>query len=354
MATLELKGVQRHYGEVRALDGIDLTVESGEFCVVVGPSGCGKSTLLRVVAGLESLDGGSVWIEGADVTRDEPRERDVAFVFQNYALYPHLSVRQNLEFPLLVRRVPRAERERRVGEVATLLGIAELLDRRPAQLSGGQRQRVAMGRAVIRRPRLFLFDEPLSNLDARLRARMQLELVELHRRLGTTALYVTHDQAEALTLGQKLVVLREGRIHQVGTPREVYARPIDPFVAGFIGSPPMNFIEGTVRAGPQGRVLEWGGSPIVVPDWLPEGAAQLGVRPQDLVEGEAGLALRVRVVEDLGGDRFVYGDAEGVELVYRAAEGRDPAPGDLSVLSVRPGREHWFVGGRRAEPPDLT
>lgn len=351
MATVELRGVERRFGRVTALDGVDLRVGDGELCVVVGPSGCGKSTLLRVVAGLEPLDGGSVWIDGRDVTREEPRDRDVAFVFQSYALYPHLSVRGNLEFPLRVRKVAHRERAARVREVAALLGIEGLLDRRPAQLSGGQRQRVAMGRAVVRRPRVFLFDEPLSNLDARLRGRMRVELVELHRRLGATSLYVTHDQAEAMTLAQRLVVLRDGRVHQVGSPREIYERPIDPFVAGFIGSPPMNFLEGTVRTMGDARSFEWAGPRLPAPGWVPEGAATLGVRAEDLVPGSGVLPLRVRVVEDLGGDRYVYGEAGGTEVVYRAPLDRKvPEPGETVVLGIRPGAEHWFAVGRRVEP----
>jgi ABC-type sugar transport system ATPase subunit len=297
MAIVELRGIERRFGSVRALDGVDLRVDDGELCVVVGPSGCGKSTLLRAVAGLEPLDAGGVWIDGRDVTRAEPRDRDVAFVFQSYALYPHLTVRENLEFPLRVRKVARDERQGRVREAAELLRIDDLLDRRPAELSGGQRQRVAMGRAVVRRPKVFLFDEPLSNLDARLRGRMRVELIELHRRLGATSLYVTHDQAEAMTLGQQLVVLRDGRVHQIGSPREIYERPVDPFVAGFIGSPPMNFIEGKVRVKEGERQLEWSGLPLAAPGFVPEGPAVLGIRAEDLLPGSGRLSLRVRLVD---------------------------------------------------------
>jgi ABC-type sugar transport system ATPase subunit len=350
MAIVELRGIERRFGSVRALDGVDLRVDDGELCVVVGPSGCGKSTLLRAVAGLEPLDAGGVWIDGRDVTRAEPRDRDVAFVFQSYALYPHLTVRENLEFPLRVRKVARDERQGRVREAAELLRIDDLLDRRPAELSGGQRQRVAMGRAVVRRPKVFLFDEPLSNLDARLRGRMRVELIELHRRLGATSLYVTHDQAEAMTLGQQLVVLRDGRVHQIGSPREIYERPVDPFVAGFIGSPPMNFIEGKVRVKERERQLEWSGLPLAAPGFVPEGPAVLGIRAEDLLPGSGRLSLRVRLVEDLGGDRFVYGDAGGVEIVFRApSEGPIPAAEETVHLDVRPGREHWFVNDRRVD-----
>jgi ABC-type sugar transport system ATPase subunit len=350
MAELEAIDVSRRFGSVVALDAVSLRVADGEFCVVVGPSGCGKSTLLRVVAGLETADRGVVRIGGADVAGAPPRERDVAFVFQSYALYPHLSVRGNLEFPLRVRGVAAAEREARVREAADLLHIADLLERRPRELSGGQRQRVAMGRAVVRRPKLFLFDEPLSNLDARLRGRMRVELVELHRRLGATALYVTHDQAEAMTLGQKVVVMHAGQVRQIGTPREIYERPEDPFVAGFIGSPPMNFLEGRIRRHDGGARFEWAGGVLPAPATGHEGEARLGVRPEDLIPGEGTIRVRVRVIEDLGADRWVYAEAAGVELVYRhPGPSAEVRPGAEVPLAIRPGKGHWFIGERRLD-----
>ena len=350
---LELRDVSRSFGEVRALDGISLAVEPREFCVVVGPSGCGKSTLLRCIAGLEPVDAGEVLIGGEPVAHLTPRRRDVAFVFQSYALYPHMTVRGNLEFPLKLRGVPRDERRRRTGEAARLLGIEDLLDRKPRALSGGQRQRVAMGRAVVRRPRLFLFDEPLSNLDARLRAATRVELVELHRRLGTTAVYVTHDQAEAMTLGERVVVMRAGRILQVGPPREVYERPADPFVASFFGSPPMNLIQGRLVAR-EGRLLfTWEGPPVEAPAWAGEGPATMGVRPEDLRPGDGPLTVAVRLVEDLGSERYAYGDVEGSGLVFRVPEDAPaPAAGEALPVAIRRGRTHWFRRGRRLEPPE--
>jgi multiple sugar transport system ATP-binding protein len=351
VASLTIERLSRRFGSVAALDAIDLAVDDGAFCVVVGPSGCGKSTLLRAVAGLEEIDGGTIRIGDDDVTHASPRDRDVALVFQSYALYPHLTVRENLEFPLRVRRMAASDREPRVREAAALLRIEELLDRKPRELSGGQRQRVAIGRAVVRRPRLFLFDEPLSNLDARLRARMRLELIELHRRLAVTALYVTHDQAEAMTLAQTVVVMNRGRIHQVGGPSDVYDRPADRFVADFLGSPSMNFFDGELRETERQRVFRAPGLSFVVAGALPEGRIALGVRPEDLVPGDGPLRVRVRLVENLGADQFVHARGEGGDLVYRAPEGgRMPEPGDLVSLAFRKGKEHWFVDGRRVEP----
>ncbi|MGH7898136.1 MAG: ABC transporter ATP-binding protein, partial [Candidatus Binatia bacterium] len=282
--------------------------------------------------------------------RIPPRQRDVAVVFQTYALYPHLSVRQNLEFPLRVRRVATEERNRRVEQAAELLGIKKLLDRRPRELSGGEQQRVAIGRAVVRRPRLFLFDEPLSNLDARLRGRMRVELAALRRSLATTALYVTHDQAEAMTLGEKVVVLNQGRIAQIGAPRDIYERPANLFVAGFIGSPPMNLLEGQIESAPEGTFFSWIGGRIPAPRGLRSGAAVFGVRPEDLQPGEGPMTVGVRLVEDLGAERFVYGETNGIEIVYRAREGEAAEKsGDSVSLSIRPGQGHWFVDGVRYE-----
>jgi ABC-type sugar transport system ATPase subunit len=352
VASLTVEGLSRRFGSFAALDAIDLTVDDGCFCVVVGPSGCGKSTLLRAVAGLEEIDGGVIRIGDEDVTHASPRDRDVALVFQSYALYPHLTVRQNLEFPLRVRRMAASDRESRVQEAAALLRISELLERKPRELSGGQRQRVAIGRAVVRRPRLFLFDEPLSNLDARLRGRMRLELIELHRRLGVTALYVTHDQAEAMTLAETVVVMNRGRIHQVGGPSDVYDRPADRFVADFLGSPSMNFFEGEIREIDRQRVFRAPGLSFAVAGALPEGRIALGVRPEDLVPGDGPFRVRVRLVENLGADRFVHACGEGGDLVYRAPEGGIiPETGGLVSLAPREGKEHWFVDGRRIELP---
>ncbi|MDB5560818.1 MAG: sn-glycerol-3-phosphate transporter ATP-binding protein, partial [Hyphomicrobiales bacterium] len=248
MAPISIRGVQKTYGKNAVVHGIDLEINSGEFVVILGPSGCGKSTLLRMIAGLEAISGGEIAIDGKVVNQLEPRERGCAMVFQNYALYPHMSVAQNIGYSLKVAGMPKAERLARVTEVARSVGLEAFLDRKPMTLSGGQRQRVAMGRAMIRQPKVFLFDEPLSNLDAQLRVQMRAEIRRLHRQLGTTSVFVTHDQAEAMTLADRLIVMRGGFVEQVGTPSEVYNRPASRFVAGFVGSPPMNLIEGSIDA----------------------------------------------------------------------------------------------------------
>ena len=254
MATLELRDVRKSYGKLQVVHGVSMNVEKGEFVVIVGPSGCGKSTLLRMVAGLEEISSGDVVIAGRVVNNLEPKDRDIAMVFQNYALYPHMDVRTNMAYGLKIRGMSRADIEQRVQEAAKILELEKLLDRKPRQLSGGQRQRVAMGRAIVRHPQVFLFDEPLSNLDAKLRVQMRLELQKLHRRLGVTSLYVTHDQVEAMTLGNRIIVMNAGRAEQIGTPHEVYHRPATTFVASFIGSPPMNLLRGHVSK--DGRTFE--------------------------------------------------------------------------------------------------
>ncbi|GIW70764.1 MAG: sugar ABC transporter ATP-binding protein [Planctomycetota bacterium] len=275
-----LRGIAKRFGAAEVLAGIELEIAAGELVVLLGRSGCGKSTLLRIVCGLEEPSAGEVWIGGREVTALEPRERNLAMVFQSYALYPHMTVRDNIAFPLRIRRVAKAERERRVREVAALLGLEQLLDRRPAQLSGGQRQRVAIARALVRQPPLYLFDEPLSNLDAALRTRMRAELRALHARLGATMLYVTHDQIEAMTLADRIVVLEAGRIQQVGRPEEIYRAPANRFVATFVGSPAMNLIPGEVQGGrfrAQGAPLE------LVAGSARSGPAELGIRPEHVL-----------------------------------------------------------------------
>ncbi len=263
MAEITIRGVQKRYGKIQTVHGIDLDMRDGEFVVILGPSGCGKSTLLRMIAGLEEISSGEIRIDGQVVNKLEPRERGCAMVFQNYALYPHMTVGQNIGYALKVAGVPKAERQARIETVAKTLGLAEFLNRRPAALSGGQRQRVAMGRAMIREPRVFLFDEPLSNLDAKLRVQMRVEIRRLHNRLKATSVFVTHDQVEAMTLADRLVVLNKGRVEQVGTPSEIYHSPANRFVADFIGSPPMNFLTGTLEEGgirleEDGRLLRTG------------------------------------------------------------------------------------------------
>jgi len=323
MAYLELQRISKRYGEAAVMDDVTLEVERGELLVLAGPSGCGKSTLLRIVAGLASATSGELWLDGERIDARSPSERDVAMVFQSYALYPHMSVRQNLAFPLRLRAMPRSEIESRVVETASVLGLGELLDRKPSELSGGQMQRVALGRAIVRRPRLFLFDEPLSNLDAQLRTRMRGEIARLQRELGVTTLYVTHDQSEAMTLGSRIAVLQSGRVLQVGEPLEVFERPATDFVATFIGSPPMSLVAGTVHAGR----FEGGGFSVPLP-WVEEGAVRVGLRPQDVAlrrgppgaaeAGWAELAARVTFVEALGTQTLVECDLGGARLLASA------------------------------------
>ena len=313
MAEIEVRNVTKAFpGDVLALDDVSLSIGDGEFIALVGPSGCGKSTLLRSIAGLEEVTTGVIAIGGRDVTDLAPRHRDIAMVFQSYALYPHMSVRQNLGYGLKVRRTPKAEIRRRVEEIAELLGLAELLERKPAQLSGGQRQRVAMGRAIAREPQAFLMDEPLSNLDAKLRVGMRASLAQLHQRLGVTTVYVTHDQVEAMTLGQRVAVMRDGRILQVDTPQALYERPRDVFVAGFIGSPAMNLVEATIDGGDvvfgQFRIpLDWSRRPSAT-----SGRVVVGIRPETFEDTAFAspdlpvLDVDVVVLEELGSDAHVF------------------------------------------------
>ncbi|MDO9709555.1 sn-glycerol-3-phosphate ABC transporter ATP-binding protein UgpC [Paracraurococcus lichenis] len=354
MATLDLSGVTKSFGATRVLHGVDLAVADGEMIVIVGASGCGKSTLLRIVAGLETPTGGSVRIAGRDVTALEPADRDIAMVFQNYALYPHMTVAQNMGYGLKIRGLPRAEIERRVRDSAALLGIEALLDRRPRQLSGGQRQRVAMGRAIVREPKLFLFDEPLSNLDAKLRVQMRAEIRRLQKRLGVTSLFVTHDQVEAMTLGDRLVVMHQGHAAQVATPMEIFERPADTYVAGFIGSPAMNFLAG--RLAEDGRAVALAAGPVIRfadgPRPGPEGLPlTIGIRPEHVRPDPAGLPLALDLVEPLGSETVLHGRLpQGEALVVKLA-GPGPREGSLPV-SLPAEALHVFVaeGGRRLDP----
>jgi multiple sugar transport system ATP-binding protein len=312
-----------------AVDALDLRIDDGEFMVLVGPSGSGKTTALRMLAGLEEVDAGAVFIGDRDVTDAAPKERDVAMVFQNYALYPYLTVAANIGFPLRIARVKKAEREQRVREVASLLGLEDFLERKPGQLSGGQRQRVAMGRAIVRKPSVFLMDEPLSNLDAKLRVQMRADIAELQRRLGVTTVYVTHDQAEAMTLGHRVAVLHEGRLQQCGPPRVLYERPANLFVAGFIGSPAMNLLPAdAVALGGNGKVV--------------------GFRPEHLeIAGEGdGIRARVEVVEDVGADAYVFCSAdiggETTRLIARTEVKKAPQQGERVSLRPRPDEAHLF------------
>jgi multiple sugar transport system ATP-binding protein len=323
MAAISLEHVSKAFGGVAAVEDVSLEIGDGEFLVLVGPSGCGKSTLLRSIAGLEEVSSGKISIAGRDVTHLPPRGRDVAMVFQTYALYPHMTVRQNIGYGLKARRTPKPAIARRVEEVAGLLGLSELLERRPAQLSGGQRQRVAMGRAIAREPKAFLLDEPLSNLDAKLRVGMRASLAQLHRRLGTTTVYVTHDQVEAMTLGQRVAVMREGRLLQVDTPQQLYQRPRDLFIAAFIGSPAMNLVEATVDGG----TVRFGQFAVpLAPAQSPStGRVVLGIRPESfedaaLARGLPSIDVQVEVVEDLGSDAHVFFSVDAVAITAETLE----------------------------------
>jgi len=361
VASIRLERVSKTYPNGHAaLVDVDLEVADGELVVLVGPSGCGKSTALRVAAGLEAPSAGRVWIGGRDVTAVAAGERDVAMVFQSYALYPHKSVRQNLDFSMRMRRVPRAERERRIGRVAARLGLERILERRPAELSGGQRQRVALGRALVREPQAFLLDEPLSNLDARLRVDMRAELARLHRDLAATIVHVTHDQEEAMTLGERIVVLREGHIEQVGRPDELWRRPATEFVADFIGSPGMNWFD--VRVEEVGEAVAIRADAFELrPDPAAlaarPGPVRLGIRPHDLSIGDPGTGAsnaRVEVVQSVGGTRIVWALLEGGGRVCALDSGdRALASGAAVGLAFPCERLHLFDPGshRRIEGP---
>jgi len=340
MADIGIRSVSKSYGRQPVVHGIDLDVRSGEFVVVLGPSGCGKSTLLRMIAGLEEITAGEIAIGGRVVNMLEPRERGCAMVFQNYALYPHMTVAENIGYALKVAGTARDERRRRVREVAATVGLDEFLDRKPGQLSGGQRQRVAMARAMIREPKVFLFDEPLSNLDAKLRVQMRIEIRKLHNRLGVTSVFVTHDQIEAMTLADRLVVMNSGRIEQAGTPEDIYRAPASRFVASFVGSPPMNLVDAVVdEAG--GIVI--GGVALPVPHRLAAGRkVTAGIRPEDVVLSESGeLRSDVDFVEELGSFRLLHGRLNDVDFVVQVAAADRRATGALA-FTVPPQRIHLF------------
>ncbi len=329
MATLQLDGLRKSFGDTAVLQGIDLTLQDGEMLVIVGASGCGKSTLLRLVAGLETATAGRILLDGRDVTRLDPAARDIAMVFQNYALYPHMTVEQNMAYSLRIRGMKKDAIRTRVQQTADLLGLGALLARRPRQLSGGQRQRVAMGRAIVREPKLFLFDEPLSNLDAALRVQMRAEIRQLQRRLGVTSLYVTHDQVEAMTLGDRLLVLHQGVPVQFAPPMEVFARPATAYVAGFIGAPAMNFLNAAVEGG---AACLTSGHKVMLPPGAPaQGPVTLGIRPEHINLAPGGLPLHVDLVEPLGSETLVHGHLDdGTKLLVKQA-GALPVGEALSV-----------------------
>jgi multiple sugar transport system ATP-binding protein len=350
MASVTIRSVRKNFGQTPILHGVDIDIADGSFTVLVGPSGCGKSTLLRMIAGLEEISGGEILIGDRKVNDLPPKERDIAMVFQNYALYPHMTVRKNMAFSLMLAKKDQATMDEKVQRAAEILDLTRLLDRYPRQLSGGQRQRVAMGRAIVRDPQVFLFDEPLSNLDAKLRVAMRSEIKELHQRLKTTSIYVTHDQIEAMTMGDKIVVMKDGRIEQTGSPLELYDNPANLFVAGFIGSPAMNFLPGTLRRGADGARVEFpdgthldaplraggfDGQPVVV-----------GTRPEHLtLVADAGIPARVVVVEPTGAETLVmcrHGDAE-LAAVFR--ERHEFAPGSTIHLQPDLQRAHLFDAG---------
>ena len=343
MAEVAIRGVQKYFGETHVIKGVEVAIADGEFCVLVGPSGCGKSTLLRMIAGLEEISGGTIEIGGRVVNDVAPKERDIAMVFQNYALYPHMKVYDNMAFSLKLAKAQASEIDRRVQDAARILGLTPLLDRYPRQLSGGQRQRVAMGRAIVRKPQVFLFDEPLSNLDAKLRVQMRTEIKELHQRLRTTSVYVTHDQIEAMTMADKIVVMHDGIVEQMGTPLELYDRPANTFVAGFIGSPAMNMLKGQV--GGDGVSIQLDGSSMIPVSGLRASAGQsviFGIRPEHLTLGSAGIPAEVVVVEPTGADTQIYARSAAGPLNAIFRERHTFKPGDQIVLAPDSASIHVF------------
>ncbi|MBT8458174.1 MAG: sn-glycerol-3-phosphate ABC transporter ATP-binding protein UgpC [Boseongicola sp.] len=342
MANLALRQLTKSYGSTDVLHGISLDVADGEFVVFVGPSGCGKSTTLRLIAGLEETTSGIIEIGDREVNNLEPKERDIAMVFQNYAIYPHMSVKKNIAFGLRSSKMPKEDKEKRIQEVAGILDMADLLDRKPSQLSGGQRQRVAIGRAMVRDPAVFLFDEPLSNLDAQLRTQMRLEIKRLHQRVGSTIIFVTHDQVEAMTMADRIVIMKDGHIQQVGTPSEVYHKPANTFVARFIGAPSMNLLNASF--GQEGLILA-GGQQVVLEN-MSTASGQgvlLGVRPDDLHPDDANpiISGKVTVLEPLGPETLIYVETPSGEVIAKADGRSPPQVGDLVNLSA--GLEHLHV-----------
>jgi multiple sugar transport system ATP-binding protein len=345
MASVAIRDVRKAFGNVAVIHGVDVDIADGEFVVLVGPSGCGKSTLLRMIAGLENISRGEIRIGDRVVNHVPPKERDVAMVFQNYALYPHMTVADNMAFSLSLRRAPKTEIKARVDQAAKILGLEALLDRYPRQLSGGQRQRVAMGRAIVRNPQVFLFDEPLSNLDAKLRVQMRTEIKELHQRLKTTTVYVTHDQIEAMTMADKIVVMRDGIVEQIGAPLELYDRPANLFVAGFIGSPAMNFVRGRIKAGAtpsfeteSGTTLPLGAAPA----GSDGRSAVYGIRPEHFQLARDGFAAEVVVVEPTGSETQVVARIGGHEYVCVFRERVSAGPGETIPIAPAPEVVHLF------------
>jgi multiple sugar transport system ATP-binding protein len=355
MANVSLRNLSKRYGDLEVVHGIRLDIADREFVALVGPSGCGKSTTLRMIAGLEEVSGGTILIGGREVNDLPPRERNISMVFQSYALYPHMSVRENMGFSLKIAKRPQAEIDQRVNEAAQILSLGELMDRRPSQLSGGQRQRVAMGRAIVRHPEVFLFDEPLSNLDAKLRTQMRTEIKKLHAKVQSTVVYVTHDQVEAMTLADRIVIMRDGHIEQAGTPDEVFKRPATRFVAGFIGSPPMNLVEGVIG---EGAVRFANGDTLPLPERFKNNVTAgrkvvFGLRPDDLFPSGHGIHsgsgtsaferdLKVTITEPLGNETLVFFDFAGREWVGRMLNPRRLAAGEMVKTTFDLSQAHLF------------
>jgi len=347
MSGISIRNVRKSYGKNEIVHGVDLEIGAGEFVVILGPSGCGKSTLLRMVAGLESITSGEIAIGDLVVNKLEPRERGCAMVFQNYALYPHMTVAENIGYSLRIAGVSKAEREAKIDAVAQSLNIAEFLDRKPGQLSGGQRQRVAMGRAMIREPKIFLYDEPLSNLDAKLRVAMRVEIRRLQRKLGTTTLFVTHDQVEAMTLADRIVVMNKGTIEQVGTPREIYAKPASTYVASFVGNPGLNLIKADVKREKRKITLKDGQSlgfdPELFPQ-VPDGEVVLGFRAEaaQIRDKSKALKLAAHFSEDLGNSRLLHCELAGTNMIIAAKASAAYEPGKIIKVSLEPEDLHFF------------
>jgi multiple sugar transport system ATP-binding protein len=347
MASVDIGKVDKFFGSTQVLYGVEIEIGDGEFVVLVGPSGCGKSTLLRMIAGLEEISRGEIAIGGRVVNNVPPKDRDIAMVFQNYALYPHMTVYDNMAFSLKLAKAPKDEIQRRVQQAAEILGLQQFLARYPRQLSGGQRQRVAMGRAIVRDPQVFLFDEPLSNLDAKLRVQMRTEIKELHQRLKTTSVYVTHDQIEAMTMADRIVVMHDGVVEQVGDPLDLYDEPANLFVAGFIGSPAMNFIDATIRRNGSVSAVAAEGTQLPLPATTGGRDGQsvvYGIRPEhlDLVDGAGGLPAEVVVVEPTGAEILVFTHLAGQEVAVVFKERHRFHPGDKISLAPHPGTIHLF------------
>jgi ABC-type sugar transport system ATPase subunit len=352
MAGLRIDRLKKAFGHTVVCDGISFDVKDGEFCILLGPSGCGKSTILRMIAGLERQDSGSIFVDGREVSPLSPKERDVAMVFQSYALYPHMNVYENMTFSLRMRKTPREYTDEKVMETARLLEIEDLLDRKPKELSGGQRQRVAIGRAIVRSPKLFLFDEPLSNLDAKLRTAMRVELAGLHRKLGSTIVYVTHDQTEAMTLGQRIILLDQGSIQQTGSPKEIYDHPSNLFVATFVGSPQINLIEGTLTD-VKGKLyfqcpdFNLDVSHVAGLDGYRGQDITLGLRPESLSPGEGPVSATIEFIERLGSETILYTRAGSTGLAVRVLSETGKNTGETISFTLSDRGMHFFYEGER-------